>query len=124
LGNQSTLRQPPRPSCNDSSRAYSSVPPMRLGSLPISDTTVSIRSFGVFAERSRSCYIGTSSFSHMAPTTGTYTPVNPFRRLGVYSILLLLFVAYSRIFDFVMGSYHIPAICFVLVIASCVLCGA
>src|SRR5438128_370439 len=60
----------------------------------------------------------------MAPTAGTYAPVNPFRKLGVYSILALLFVAYSRIFDFVLGSYHLPAICYVAVIASCILCGA
>src|SRR5438445_8143247 len=60
----------------------------------------------------------------MAALPGTYTPVNPFRRLGVYSILVLLFVFYSRIFDFFLGRYHLPAVCFAVVIASCILCGA
>jgi hypothetical protein len=50
--------------------------------------------------------------------------MNPFRKLGVYSVLALLFVAYSRIFDFAFARLHIPAICSLLVIASCILCGA
>jgi O-antigen ligase len=52
------------------------------------------------------------------------SPFNPFQKVGVYSILALLFVAYSRIFDLILVFLHVPTICFMLVLTTAILCGA